>query len=217
VNENLALAFAALSTAVVSDALDRFGISGQAEGIKRLSGGGVVAGPAFTVRYGMTGLSGGTVGDYIDDVPPGSVVVLDNAARTVGTVWGGLLSETAHRRGIVATAIDGLCRDVTRAEELSYQLYSRDCWMRTGKDRVKLEALQDPVTLGGVRVEPRDIVVGDRDGIVVVPAVRASQILEAAQQIDEAEQRIRQRVAEGLQLHAAREEAGYFRLQSRRT
>jgi regulator of RNase E activity RraA len=52
---------------------------------------------AFTVRYGPIGQDGGTVGDYIDEVPPDAVVVLDNQGRTDVTVWGDLLTLTAHR------------------------------------------------------------------------------------------------------------------------
>ena len=67
-----------LDATALSDALDRLGIAGQCLGIKPLDHGFRLAGRAFTILYGPAGTPPGTVGDYIDDVAPGSVVVLDN-------------------------------------------------------------------------------------------------------------------------------------------
>ncbi|MFC0527636.1 RraA family protein [Phytohabitans kaempferiae] len=212
--ENTVLdAFRALTTAAVSDALDRLGIDGQAAGIGRVAGGGTVAGRAYTVRYEPVGVDGGSVGDFIDDVRPGDVVVLANAGRLTGTIWGGLLSETAARRGVAATVVDGACRDVARARELGYSLYSRTVWMRTGKDRVRAEAIGVPVSIGGVRVRPGDIVVADDDGTLVVPAGRADAVLAAAREIETTEQAIRAEVAAGARLDEARARHRYHRLQ----
>lgn len=208
-------AFRRLTTAAVSDAMDRLGIPGQPSGLQRLSGDGVVAGPAVTLRYEPVGVDGGTVGDYIDDVAPGSVLVLANAARTVGTVWGGLLSEVAAQRGVAATVIDGLCRDIDTARRVGYRLYARAAWMRTGKDRVRLEAMDVPVDIGGVRVRPGDVVVGDGDGIVVVPAERATEVLAVAEEVERVESEILAAVHGGARLDDARARLGYHRLQTR--
>src|SRR5436309_2981280 len=123
---------ARLDTATLSDALDKLGISGQCYRIKPRSSSFRMAGRAYTLLYGPAGSPPGTVGDYIDDVPPGSVVVLDNGGRDDTTVWGDILTEIAHRRGIAGTVIDGVCRDVSLCLELGYPVYSRDHWMRTG-------------------------------------------------------------------------------------
>src|SRR5258708_33775332 len=87
--------------AAISDALDRLGIVGQCLGIAALDPKFRLAGRAFTLRYRPTGLvERGNVGDYIDDVPPGGVVVLDNAGRLDCTVWGDILTAVSHRPGI---------------------------------------------------------------------------------------------------------------------
>jgi hypothetical protein len=70
------------------------------------------------------GLSGKSVGDCIDDVTPGQVVAIDNGGRLDATVRGDILTTVAHRNGIAATAIDGVCRDV-RSLELGYPIASR--------------------------------------------------------------------------------------------
>ena len=77
---------AQIDTATLSDALDKLGISGQCLGIKPLSPTFRLCGRAFTLAYAPAG-PGGTVGDFIDDVPPGSVVAIDNGGRPDATVW----------------------------------------------------------------------------------------------------------------------------------
>jgi regulator of RNase E activity RraA len=151
---------ARLDCASLSDALDKLGIVGQCHRIKPRSSNFRMAGRAWTLLYGPAGKPAGTVGDYIDDVPPGSVVVLDNGGRDNATVWGDILTEIAHRRGIAGTVIDGVCRDVALCLQLGYPIFSKDHWMRTGKDRVQVEATGVPVTIGDARVAPGDIVRG---------------------------------------------------------
>ena len=204
-----------LSTPVVSDALDRLGIIGHASGIARVSGVGTVAGRAWTLQYVPTGTEGGTVGDYIDDVEPGCVIVLANNGRKDVTVWGGLLSEVASYRGVVATVIDGTCRDTPRAHEVGYSLFARHHWMRTGKDRVRAEATQIPVSIGDCLVRPDDILVGDADGIVIVPRERAEEITKIALAIEEAETSIHNDAMQGVRLDEARKRHGYHSLQTR--
>jgi regulator of RNase E activity RraA len=87
--------------------------------------------------------------------------------------------------------------------------------MRTGKDRVRVEATQVPVSIGGVRVEPGDFLLGDGDGLVAVPASRAGEVLAAAETIESAEQSIRQAVEAGSSLREARVRHGYHDLQHR--
>lgn len=203
------------STSALSDALDRLGIEGQALGIKPLDREFRLAGRAFTGLYQPVGVAGGTVGDYIDDVPPGSVVVLDNRGRMDATVWGDILTSVAHRRDLAGTVIDGVCRDSARALEVGYPLFSRGSTMRTGKDRVTLVAVDVPVTVGEVVVHPGDILIGDADGIVVVPAASEDEVLEATTSIEEAEDRIRAAVESGERLDETRRRLAYHSLQTR--
>src|SRR5919199_6045541 len=127
-----------LSTAEISDALDALRLPGSALGLGHVAGQKKIFGPAFTVQYiPVDTASPGTVGDYLDDTPPGAVVVLDNAGRTDCTVWGGILSRLAAHRGIAGTVINGVCRDTAEADEVAYPLYARGRFMRTGKDRVQ--------------------------------------------------------------------------------
>jgi 4-hydroxy-4-methyl-2-oxoglutarate aldolase len=205
-----------LGTPSVSDALDRLGIAGHCSGIMPLERSFRLAGRAFTIHYDAADGKPGTVGDYIDDLGPGDVAVLDNQARADATVWGDLLTSTAYRRGVGGTVIDGICRDIDRSILLHYPIFSRGHWMRTGKDRVRLVAKNVTVSIGGVRVEGGDYLLGDGDGVVAIPAARIDEVIEAAGEIAAAEESIRQAVERGENLKSAREAVGYFNLQRRR-
>lgn len=204
-----------LDTATLSDAMDKLGIAGQCLGIKPLSPGFRLAGRAVTFLYAAATKPAGSVGDYIDDVPPGSVVVLDNGGREDATVWGDILTGIAHRRGIAGTLIDGACRDTDLARSLGYPVFSRSYSMRTGKDRVQLEASGTVVTIGQARVAPGDIVRGDADGAVVLPRGHEEAILATAEEIERAETMIRTALDRGMRLDEARREHNYHALQRR--
>ncbi|AJC17892.1 RraA family protein [Pandoraea sputorum] len=206
---------AALDTATLSDALDRLGIAGQCHLVKPRDSAYRMTGRAYTLQYGPASTPPGTVGDYIDDIPPGTVLVLDNGGREDCTVWGDILTEIAHRRGIAGTVIDGICRDVSLALELGYPLFSRGNWMRTGKDRVQVESVGVPVNIGNARVNPGDILRGDADGVIVIPAEHEAAVLDAAEAIDAAERHIREAVRGGKRLDDARKDLGYHQLQTR--
>jgi 4-hydroxy-4-methyl-2-oxoglutarate aldolase len=205
-----------LPTAAISDALDQAGIPGALHGIAALSNAFRAVGPAFTVRYGPIGTSGGTVGDFLDDVPPGAVIVIDNDGRDDVTVWGGIMTEVAAVRGIAGTVINGVCRDVSASLSQHYPLFSRGRFMRTGKDRVRLVSAGEPLVVSGVEIRPGTLICGDADGVVAVPAAEAARVTEAAEQIEQVEADIVAAVRAGSTLRAARQQHGYHNLQSRR-
>jgi 4-hydroxy-4-methyl-2-oxoglutarate aldolase len=205
-----------LDTTSISDAMDRLGIAGQCLNIKPLDHSFRMTGRAFTLLYGPAGTPPGTVGDYIDDLRPGTVVVLDNGGRENATVWGDILTWVAHTKGLAGTVIDGACRDTYLARELNYPMYSRSYSMRTGKDRVQVEGTNVTVNIGDARVNPGDLLRGDADGVVAIPREHEEAILAAAEQIDEVEQQIRQRVKNGMTLVEARRELGYHKLQTKK-
>jgi len=205
-----------LDTATISDALDRLGIPGQCLNIKPRDPRFRLTGRAFTMLYRPVGKPAGTVGDFIDDVAPGSVIAIDNGGRENATVWGDILTEIAHRRGIAGTVIDGACRDTALCLELGYPVFSKSYSMRTGKDRVQLDATQIAVNIGDARVAPGDLLRGDADGVVVVPRQHEAEVLATAEGIAEAEDAIRKSVREGMRLDEARKRFGYHQLQTKR-
>ena len=206
-----------LDTATISDALDRLGIAGQCLNIKPRDPRFRLTGRAFTMLYRPVGKPAGTVGEFIDDVAPGSVIVIDNGGRENATVWGDILTEIAHQRGIAGTVIDGACRDTALCLELGYPVFSRSYSMRTGKDRVQLDATEITVSIGDARVAPGDILRGDADGVVVIPRQHEAEVLATAEGIATAEEAIRKAVRGGKRLDQARKEFGYHSLQTKRS
>lgn len=204
-----------IGVTTLSDALDRLGVEGQCLGIMPFDRGMAFAGQAFTIRMVPVGLSGGSVGDYIDEVQPGQVVVLDNNGRLDATVWGDILTLVAHGKKIAGTVIDGVCRDIGRSIELGYPIFARANTMRTRKGRVTAEAYNVTVQIAGVRVEPGDWLVGDDDGVIAIPAARVEDVLAIAAEIAAAETRIREAVLAGARLDEARKAARYHALQTR--
>ncbi|MDY4317576.1 RraA family protein [Pectobacterium actinidiae] len=206
--------FRGVDTAGVSDALDKLGLSGQCFGVMPLDNyRKAVVGFAYTVRYEPASNPPGTVGDFIDDVPAGYMVVIDNNGRSDCTVWGDIMTQLAGSKGIAGTVIDGVCRDVHKALDDGYPIFSKGRFMRTGKDRVQVNAINQPVSIGTVRVEAQDIVVADASGVVIVPRGRAEEVARVAHEIEKTESAIRQALAEGKSLRQAREELGYHQLQ----
>jgi len=95
-------------------------------------------------------------------------------------------------------------------------VFSRASWMRTGKDRVQVEATNIPVNIGGARVRPGDILRGDADGVVVIPQEHEEKVLATAEEIHEAEDHIRKAVRGGKRLDEARKEFKYHQLQTKK-
>ncbi|MGF6842513.1 4-hydroxy-4-methyl-2-oxoglutarate aldolase [Paraburkholderia youngii] len=120
---------------------------------------------------------------------PGDVlVVYANGAYDHG-YWGEVMTTAAKVRGLAGLVIDGCVRDADLLEQIGFPVFSRGLSIRgTGKDYGAIGWLNAPVLLGNTTIEPGDLIVGDRDGVVAVPRARASEVVAKAAQreIDEA-------------------------------
>ena len=208
-------AYKSLDSTSISDAMDRLGIPAGLYKLKPVTPGKVMCGQAFTVRYVPCGEVKGTVGDFLDDVEPGQVCVLDNGGRDYCTVWGDIMALYASMKGVAGTVIYGVCRDVKDVRKIGYPIFSLDYYMVTGKDRVEVAEINGPVTVSGIKVCPGDLIFGDDTGVLCVPYDRAEQVLAIAQEIEEKEERIRQALHQGISLREARAKTGYHHLQTR--
>ena len=115
-----------MDVASVSDAMDKLGVPCGLLGIKTVIPGKKICGTAFTVHYIPCGITKGNVGDFLDDVKPGEVVVIDNGGRLYCTVWGDIMTFVAKNKGIEGTVIDGVCRDIPGIKENDYGYPSRE-------------------------------------------------------------------------------------------
>ena len=207
--------YRALDTTCVSDAADKAGLPACGlyhirPAIPQKS----CCGQAFTVHYIPCGSVNGTVGDFLDDVESGQVVVIDNAGRDTCTVWGDIMSLMAGMKGISGTVIDGVCRDLPAIEKMGYPIYSKGVYMVTGKDRVFVDAVNVPVAISGLQVNPGDIIMADDSGAIRIPLERALEVLESAERIASTERKIEELVRSGIALREARKMTGYHTLQT---
>jgi len=114
----------------------------------------------------------------LEQAADGEVLVVDAGAAPHG-YWGEVLTVAAQQRGVRGLVIDGGVRDTAQLEQLGFPVWSSSVALRgTGKDDVG--TVGEPLTLGVAPVARGDLVVGDRDGVVVVPAGRVSDVLTAA-------------------------------------
>lgn len=207
---NYAQAFAALSTPCVSDALDKLGINGGCEGLRPVAPGLRCVGPAFTLSFeAVPAGTSAPAADYIDEVPSGSVIAIDNGGRTYCTVWGDILTLCALRMGLAGTVIHGCCRDTASIIGTGYPLFSISSYMKSGKNRVRLAARQIPVQLGSTQVAAGDILLCDDSGVLAIPAARVDEVLGVARAIEAMESRVVEAVKRGTPLKVARELNNY--------
>lgn len=208
---------AKLDVASVSDAMDKLGIPCGLLGIHAVVPGKHICGRAFTVHYVPNGVVKGNVGDFLDDVQPGQVVVIDNGGRLYCTVWGDIMTFVASKKGVAGTVIDGVCRDVPGIKANDYPIYTKSTYMVTGKDRVTVDYVNKPVAISGVQVCPNDIILADDTGVVCIPDAVAEKVAGIAENIENVEQAIIAEVKKGTSLKEARAKLGYHKLQTRET
>lgn len=204
-----------LGTSTVSDAMDRLGYGAGLLDIKPVSVIKTICGQAFTVRYIPCGLTKQSVGDFLDDVQEGQVIVISNNGRMDCTVWGDIMSFYSSMHKIEGTVIDGVCRDLDSIREVGYPVYSKGAYMMTGKDRVACEAVNVPVNMCGRVVKPGDFILGDASGVVAIPQEMIEKVVETGLYISKTEQIIREEVKNGSTLKAARARNGYHTLQTK--
>jgi len=182
-----------VSAANLSDALHRGGVM---QGIKPLFRGMHMVGRAVTVRT--------YPGDWakpvraIDMAEPGDVLVIDSGG--VGpAIWGELATHSAIQRGLAGVVVDGAVRDTDDIIALKFPAFSRLVMPNAGEPKGFGE-IGVPVTVGNLRVEPGDWVLGDGDGVVVLPRTMAVEYANRSMDVLERENRIREEIKEGSTL-----------------
>ena len=195
-NADLIRAFAQLSTPNISDALGRDG--GVDTRIRPAFPGARLAGPAYTVlNYPKDNL----MTHYaLKHAQPGDVIMVDNGCGTHGSGWGELMSMAAKLKGLGGIVIDGTVRDVDELGKIGLPVFAAGVTAE-GTVKVTPGSINCPITCGGVCVSPGDIVVGDENGVVVVPGQRAKEVLEASLAISDKEKAMRKRILDGESIY----------------
>ena len=208
--------FEAIYTAALADILDTRGYRAQTlpPSIRPLERGMKLAGPAYTVRGRPSenapyDTSLRKVLQMLGEVPAGHVAVYA-CGQDVAAHLGELSVTSLAARGVAGCVLDGGCRDVSFIVELGFPVFCAHVTPEDSTFRWELEATQEPISVGQVRIEPGDWVVGDEDGVVVVPRSIAESVLNEAEEKAATESEIRAAVRDGMSPLEAYERYGTF-------
>ena len=161
-----------------------------------------VAGPVFTLR----GRPDDTVSPhdtllawtgFLSKAPSGHVVVCQ-PQDDVRALMGELSAETLHAKGVLGYVVDGGCRDLGFIRKLGFPVFHR---FATPRDVVATwvpEAFGEPITIGQVRIANGDYVLADIDGVVVIPAAIADQVITRCEEVMQTENQVRKAILEGV-------------------
>ena len=200
-----------LYTPVVSDVLDSFGLMHQAfrPFVRPLDESLVLFGRARTGRYAPAVLTSPDHNPYelemdlIDSLRPGEVAVLACGGPTDTIApWGELLSTAAKARQAAGCVMDGLVRDVARIRAMKFPVFHGGIGPLDTKNRAEMVDMDKPVTVANVSISPGDWILGDVDGVVVIPDAVADEVFRAALEKIAAEDTTRAELEAGDSLRA---------------
>ncbi|MBB3770022.1 regulator of RNase E activity RraA [Angulomicrobium tetraedrale] len=181
-------------TSMVADILDEFGYDTAVPSLtlRPLATGQRIVGPAVTARQSRARRLAGHAlvngekprGGGIDQITltrAGDVFVVDGGGGIDASSFGGLLATASHAKGLAGIVVDGSVRDKASIVRSGLAVWSRSVTPRTGKHRLELVEFNGTVTIAGVQIRPGDLVLGDDDGLIIVPPEIAGAVLEKAQ------------------------------------
>jgi regulator of RNase E activity RraA len=181
-------------SSVVSDALDELGILGVLTGVQaQREGQGRIAGYALPVHlqpksgdpaaYRFGGGVGKPLEQVLQTMKDGDVVLMDIGGSDRAAAWGGLASRIAQRRGVRGTIVWGSCRDVDEIRAIGYPVWAAATCPRRSRNEFTFGSINEPVTIGGVTVAPRDLILADESGVVAIPRARIGEVLDLCERI----------------------------------
>ena len=193
-----------LYTGAVADVLDEIGLRNQClpADIRPLEPTMKVAGPVYAVRGRARHYDDGTDPRYkqmdmLDAIIPGSVIIVDPGEEAKAAHWGELMSNTARAKGATGAVIAGGLRDTPQILEIGFPVFRRYHSPLTAVWRFDITDFDVPLRIGGVTIAPGDFVLGDLDGILVLPEAVVDEVLEQAESIREREDIVRDALQDG--------------------
>jgi 4-hydroxy-4-methyl-2-oxoglutarate aldolase len=144
---------------------------------------------------------GGGVGKPLEQVlqtmKDGDVVIMDLGGSDRAAAWGGLASRMAQRRGVRGTVMWGSCRDVEEIRAIGYPVWSVAVCPRRSRNDFTFGWINKPITISDVAIAPRDFVIADESGVIVIPSARIDEVLDLCRRIAEQEARLEAQVLNG--------------------
>ena len=208
----LSEAFLQLPTGNISDAMDKLGIRrGAVSGVLPNEKTACKAvGFARTIQQmrrktAYDGKNLAKQASIIDSqTEPGDLLVIDMTDIRDVCTGGALLAKRMKIRGVVGELTNGCLRDAEELAEMKFPVYFGGTSPVKSAMDVETVGVDVPVMIGGVQICPGDLICMDRSGVVVVPSVRAAEVLEAAQEIRKREAKMEKLILEGFSIVEAR-------------
>ncbi len=205
--------FMALSTPNVSDALDRLKIDGAPQGILPLYPCGKVVGPAATLKLVPTGKAQestvlGTLAAIVKG-GRGSVLVIDGSSNPAVNSYGGIAGATTKHYGLVGCVSDSVMRDVDEYKGYGLPVYARGIVQQSVRGRSSCAGYGIDIELGGIKVRSGDLIMGDENGVLVIPMEMVTDVLAFAQHVKATEEKVIAAVRAGMDPIEAHEKVKY--------
>ena len=211
-----------LYTAVVGDIMDKMGFFHQflPPQIKPLRDAMVVAGRAMTVLEGDTfgeqypGSANallskpfGLMLEALDDLKKNEVYICTGASPTYA-LWGELMTARATYLGAAGAVVNGYMRDKKGVVDGDFPIFSFGSYAQDQSPRGKVLDFRVPIEIAGVRIQPRDSIIGDMDGVCVVPQDIEKEVLTLALEKARGEKVVKEAILRGMSAKAAFEKYG---------
>jgi regulator of RNase E activity RraA len=205
-----------LYTGLVADLLDGKGVRAHSlpASIRPLQGKMVAAGPAFTCQGYPTGdmKSDDTpmLIHMLDSLTPHCVAVMNTGGDTSSSHWGEIMTLAAKQRGCGGAVLDGGIRDTAFILKTRFPVFVKFYMPASSVSRFELKDLQVPIRIGEVGVLPGDFILGDVDGVVVIPESLTEEILREGEEKIRNESGMRQALRTGMPLKEVYKKYGAF-------
>ena len=198
------------STATLTTALKQFGLSRSfMHGVAPLRPNMKMAGPAFTLRYipAREDLNAGEVDNLkdvqrvgIEEIEKGEVFVIDARGDTRAGTMGDILATRLFKRGVAGVVTDGAFRDSPSIAEIGIPAFAAAMNAHSNKTVHHPSEIQVPIACGEVAVLPGDIIVGDAEGVVVVPIQLAEEVAQIAVEMEDRERFVLEKIQSGASI-----------------
>ena len=214
ISDNELEAFRGIQPATVFDAMNGLGLEDTGfDPMVRLLSGQTILGRARTVgRTSVTANAGQqelaneyefAIQQVIDSCEKNSVVVIATQGIASHANWGGNMAHRAASLGAVGVVTDGAVRDLDEMEAFGMSVFAQGTSIRAGQHRFATTVKNGPVICAGVYIRPNDIILGDPDGVVMIPAEHAKDIARKSAELLELESNMQSFMHEGNSLYDA--------------
>ena len=183
---------AQFGTATIHEALGKIGA--LPSGIKPLNATTKLCGPAVTVH--TMPRDNLLLHKAIAVAEPGAVIIANCSGFYEAGYWGDIMGEASQVRQLAGLVIDGCVRDAAELEEMGFSIFCRGLCIH-GTTKFGKGTLNEPIAIGDVPIQPGDIVVGDRDGVVIVPKDRITEAIEKSAEREAFEADVRAQLRTG--------------------